>query len=212
MPSVNNIFAWLFQNVSPFQLITALVATSAWIYVAYKLHWEGPRVEIHSGDRIFLVAPVGASAPINMILSITNRGSRTGVLQFLETCITMPNGRNERFEWAEFYRYEKGNVVVKEFDPHPIPINAKASASLRVQFILSTPAADFQWLPGQYSVALRGWVARESRTRSPNVESSFGFSLPEHDAGLINIVPEGRPFTYYPVRVAAWALHTQPGR
>ena len=99
---------WFFGNLSPFQIATgtlSVVGTAFGIYAIYKLNWAGPRVKIHSGDRLFLVAPIGDKAPINLTLAVTNLGSRVGVLQFLEAEITTATGSTERFEWSEFYKW-----------------------------------------------------------------------------------------------------------
>lgn len=206
MPSADQL-AWFFGNVSPFQIVTAVMAsvgTVAGFYGIYKLYWEGPRIEIHSGDRLYLVGPVGNTAPINATLAIINHGSRTGVLQFLEMHVTTPKGSSEIFEWAEFYKYEEGSVVVKEFDPHPVSVAPKGNMALRVQFVLRTTAA-FEWTPGQYRAIVLGWVGRRSRQQGANVETSFRFRVTEQEAEMLSIIPGGRRAVYFTVRVQEWA-------
>lgn len=91
MPGVGEpILTFIREIVTP---ILAALGSAGGLYALYKLHWEGPRVEIRTGDLFFLVGPVGTSAPINATLVITNRGSRAGVLQFLEAHVTMPDER-----------------------------------------------------------------------------------------------------------------------
>lgn len=196
---------WILDNLSVLISVIALVVSA---FTLWWAHLAPARLKVLIGDRLYLVAPSGKEAPLNVALEIVNSGARTGVLQYLEMQITPPMGATVRFEWSQFYRYSTklgGWAVEKESDPHPISLTGRSARPLSVQFVIARPAEDFTWGPRIYSAQLRGWHNRESRRERPNITANFQFALTEgFDPNLFRISRPGDPVISLPARVIEW--------
>ena len=190
-------------------LLFSLFAVSLSAISLYKSNLESARLEVHIGDRLYIVAPAGTRAPINTTLEIVNFGAKAGVLQFLELRVFGPNGGSERFEWSEFYRYRSdspGRIVEKESDPHPIAVGGKGGRSVNVQFVMAPESpTDYAWAPGAYQLILNGWQGRPSRRYPPNIASQFSFYLSEGEADRLNITKPGDSYFQIPLRIREWS-------
>ena len=164
-----------FGDLSPFEIIVAIVAFSTGVYTLYKSVLEGAKFAAYPGDRLSLVISAGGGCrKFQLRANLANKAVKTGTLHRLEADVTPPGTAAERYQWRIFFEYTAGAQAVQaKADAHPVSLPGKSSEPLFVEFELADPTHHPTWQPGRYEIKLIGWVNKEHRSKPPNLESVF---------------------------------------
>ena len=141
-----------FGNLSPFQIIVAIVTFVTGGYTFYKSFLERAKLAAYPGDRIALVLSAdGGCRKFQLRTNLVNHAVKTGTLHRLEARITGPSGFDHRFQWRLFFEYVSGGQAVQPTtEPHPVSIVAKGSELLFVEFEAMPTSVVPAWTSGRY--------------------------------------------------------------
>ena len=205
--------AQFFGELSPFQLIVALVAFLTGGYTFYKSALERARVRVYTGDHVDIASSaLHVNSYVNILCNFANHSAKTGTVHRMELNVTDPDGETKHtFVWSLFYGYVRGGyAVVKETDAYPVALPAHSAKPVFIQFEQVPLLPDPKWTVGQYRFELLGWVNRSSRTSKANLKSAFTVEVTDVAVKALKWKP-GEPPKQVSVPIIEWAIDRQFG-
>lgn len=180
--------AQFFGELSPFEVIVAIVAFGTGIYTFYKSFFERAKICVFPGDQIrFVIYSNGPSSKFQLLCNIVNESVKVGTVHRLESILRSPANSIHEFVWNLFFKYLPGGAAVqKESDPYPISIDGKNSSPKFMEFRLLSSQSMPEWQAGKYDVVIRGWVNKRNRNKKPNLRSRFSFNLSQETCERLN--------------------------
>ncbi len=196
-----------FGNLSPFQVVVSVVALATGAYTFYKSFLQRAKLSLFPGDAVRLVIlKSGSVSAFNLMCNIVNTSMKTATLHRLEAEVVTPSREEYRFAWSLFYRYlEGGSTVQKETDIYPVAVARQDSKLLFVQFKAVPGIPSPNWPDGRYKFTVFGWVNRNDKRTSSNLNAKFHIDIsPEKAQQLGPLQPQKKPVEI-PIPVVEWS-------
>ena len=199
-----------FGNLSPFQIIVAIVAFGAAIYSlitgSYSFHktWiERAKISIYLGDALRISLSRDRHTPdFYLMCNLVNITPKVGTIHRFEAQISDPDGKPCNFVWNLFCKYNSGEESIeKDSDIFPVAVQSKDSRLLHVGFQSETTAIQsFKWIPGKYEFKVFGWVNKEHRGKPTNLKSSaYHIQITEEYCHQLSLAPQKPCYITIPV-------------
>lgn len=197
-------------DTSYLEIIILSLGTFGAIYLVWKAYqylFGKPNIEIHVADSVDLV--IGVDRIINNFhlgCTFDNKGTKTGVVQYIDAKVVDPDSHEGRFKWEIFVQYDKESHSLER-----IPLSFRQAIAVRprdIEFNLiqftreGTDNSKFDWMVGNYNFEIRLWVNKKSRNKAPSVTTRFLATVGENFIDYVNLQRE-RP-NYFTLDVPDW--------
>ncbi|KAA3654446.1 MAG: hypothetical protein DWQ04_34385 [Chloroflexi bacterium] len=196
-----------FGDLSPFQIITAILSFIGGIYALVEV-LRRVKVKFYPADSIGFVLSKGEYvSKFHLRCNLVNKTSKLGVVHRLEVEVRSPENKIYKFPWKLFYEYKPGaGAVQKETDPYPIAVMPKNNQTLFIEFEAANSVQSSEWILGRYKFKVIGWVNQKDRNSKPNLESEFHINIDQVIHNKFSQAHSGP--TVYSVPVEEWVLPT----
>lgn len=185
-------------DLSPFQVITSLVAFITGGYTFYKSFVERAKLAFFPTRSVQLVAPTD-EGPLRFRLSgsLSNSGVRLGVLEDLAARVTDPRGNILEFRWQGLIREVSESLATHVSPASALGVPPRSTRPLNIELVAESGPA--RWCEGKYSIALSGWVNRH-RSKPPNLTARLEATLTDLDVFVLG--PSSQKIISIPIELA----------